>query len=125
MQIREEYYFCSFNCYHEEGNEDSSRTILERGGASADDPDRKQKVQHFRDYVYDVLVTTTILERGVTIPNVQVGVLGSESTIFTESALVQISGRVGRHPDYCTGDVFLFHFGLTRSMKQAKKHIAK
>ena len=44
---------------------------------------------------------------------------------FTESALVQISGRVGRHPDYCTGDVFLFHFGLTRSMKQAKKHIAK
>lgn len=94
-------------------------------GVSADDPDRKQKVQHFRDYVYDVLVTTTILERGVTIPNVQVGVLGSESTIFTESALVQISGRVGRHPDYCTGDVFLFHFGLTRSMKQAKKHIVK
>ncbi|WP_411243675.1 DEAD/DEAH box helicase [Bacillus safensis] len=94
-------------------------------GVSADDPDRKQKVQHFRDYVYDVLVTTTILERGVTIPNVQVGVLGSESTIFTESALVQISGRVGRHPDYCTGDVFLFHFGLTKSMKQAKKHIAK
>ncbi|BBP92618.1 hypothetical protein BsIDN1_62360 [Bacillus safensis] len=77
-------------------------------GVSADDPDRKQKVQHFRDYVYDVLVTTTILERGVTIPNVQVGVLGSESTIFTESALVQISGRVGRHPDYCTGDVFSF-----------------
>ncbi|WP_142352185.1 MULTISPECIES: DEAD/DEAH box helicase [Bacillus] len=94
-------------------------------GVSADDPDRKQKVQHFRDYLYDVLVTTTILERGVTIPNVQVGVLGSESTIFTESALVQISGRVGRHPDYCTGDVFLFHFGLTRSMKQAKKHIVK
>ncbi|UYO35319.1 DEAD/DEAH box helicase [Bacillus zhangzhouensis] len=94
-------------------------------GVSADDPDRKQKVQYFRDYVYDVLVTTTILERGVTIPNVQVGVLGSESTIFTESALVQISGRVGRHPDYCTGDVLLFHFGLTRSMKQAKKHIVK
>lgn len=94
-------------------------------GVSADDPDRKQKVQYFRDYEYDVLVTTTILERGVTIPNVQVGVLGSESTIFTESALVQISGRVGRHPDYCTGDVFLFHFGLTRSMKQAKKHIVK
>ncbi|KPN14830.1 competence protein ComF [Bacillus australimaris] len=94
-------------------------------GVSADDPDRKQKVQHFRDFAYDVLVTTTILERGVTIPNVQVGVLGSESTIFTESALVQISGRAGRHPDYCSGDVIFFHFGLTRSMKQAKKHIVK
>ncbi|MGM0815452.1 MAG: DEAD/DEAH box helicase [Bacillota bacterium] len=94
-------------------------------GVSADDQDRKQKVQHFRDYAYDVLVTTTILERGVTIQNVQVGVLGAESTIFTESALVQISGRAGRHPEYSTGDVFFFHFGLTRRMKQAKKHIVK
>ncbi len=94
-------------------------------GVSADDPDRKQKVQQFRDDKYDVLVTTTILERGVTIPNVQVGVLGAESTIFTESALVQISGRAGRHPDFFKGDVFFFHFGLTRSMKQAKNHIVK
>ncbi|MDR7247818.1 DEAD/DEAH box helicase [Bacillus pumilus] len=94
-------------------------------GVSADDSDRKQKVQQFRDDKYDVLVTTTILERGVTISNVQVGVLGAESTIFTESALVQISGRAGRHPDFFKGDVFFFHFGLTRSMKQAKKHIVK
>ena len=94
-------------------------------GVSADDPDRKQKVQQFRDDKYDVLVTTTILERGVTIPNVQVGVLGAESTIFTESALVQISGRAGRHPDFFKGDVFFFHFCLTRSMKQAKNHIVK
>ncbi|MER3124229.1 DEAD/DEAH box helicase [Bacillus pumilus] len=94
-------------------------------GVSADDQDRKQKVQHFRDDAYDVLVTTTILERGVTIPNVQVGVLGAESTIFTESALVQISGRAGRHPDFFNGDVYFFHFGLTRSMKQAKKLIVK
>ncbi|MDG3045198.1 hypothetical protein OE903_19940 [Bacillus sp. B6(2022)] len=46
------------------------------------------------------MVTTTILERGVTIQDVQVGVLGAESPIFTESALVQISGRAGRHPDF-------------------------
>lgn len=92
-------------------------------GVSADDQDRKQKVQHFREHRYDVLVTTTILERGVTIRDVQVGVLGAESTIFTESALVQISGRAGRHPEYAKGDVFFFHFGLTRSMKKAKKHI--
>lgn len=94
-------------------------------GVSADDQERKQKVQHFRDHRYDVLVTTTILERGVTIQDVQVGVLGAESPIFTESALVQISGRAGRHPDFFNGDVYFFHFGLTRSMKQAKKHIVK
>lgn len=94
-------------------------------GVSADDQERKQKVQHFRDHRYDVLVTTTILERGVTISDVQVGVLGAESPIFTESALVQISGRAGRHPEYAKGDVFFFHFGLTKSMKQAKKHIVQ
>lgn len=94
-------------------------------GVSADDRDRKEKVKRFREYAFDVLVTTTILERGVTIQNVQVGVLGAESTIFTESALVQISGRVGRHPEYSKGDVSFFHFGLTRSMKQAKKHIVQ
>ncbi|OLP66662.1 hypothetical protein BACPU_00210 [Bacillus pumilus] len=94
-------------------------------GVSADDKDRKQKVKQFREHGYDVLVTTTILERGVTIQNVQVGVLGAESTIFTESALVQIAGRAGRHPEYSQGDVLFFHFGLTRSMKQAKKHIVQ
>ncbi|WP_442895660.1 DEAD/DEAH box helicase [Bacillus sp. FJAT-53060] len=94
-------------------------------GVSADDQDRKKKVRRFRNDTYDVLVTTTILERGVTIQNVQVGVLGAESTIFTESALIQISGRAGRHPDYSDGDVLFFHFGLTRSMKQAKNHIVQ
>ncbi|WP_412857612.1 DEAD/DEAH box helicase [Bacillus sp. 179-C3.3 HS] len=94
-------------------------------GVSAEDKERKRKVQSFREHAYNVLVTTTILERGVTIQNVQVGVLGAESTIFTESALVQIAGRVGRHPQYSQGDVLFFHFGLTRNMKQAKKHIVQ
>ncbi|MFJ5964417.1 DEAD/DEAH box helicase [Bacillus sp. NPDC093026] len=94
-------------------------------GVSADDQDRKLKVKRFREYAYDVLVTTTILERGVTIQNVQVGVLGAESAIFTESALVQIAGRAGRHPQYSKGDVSFFHFGVTRNMKQAKKHIVQ
>ncbi|MFB8735903.1 helicase-related protein [Bacillus sp. SL00103] len=72
------------------------------------------------DNKYDVLVTTTILERGVTIPNVQVGVLGAESTIFTESALVQISGRAGRHPDFLK-EMFSFSFCRMRSVVAKKQ----
>ncbi|MFP3422480.1 DNA/RNA helicase, partial [Bacillus sp. SIMBA_161] len=59
----------------------------------------------------------------VTVPKVQTCVLGAEAPIFTESALVQIAGRTGRHDKHFSGDVVLFHFGMTNGMKKAKKHI--
>ncbi|NTU26088.1 DEAD/DEAH box helicase [Bacillus tequilensis] len=89
----------------------------------AEDKHRKEKVQQFRDGQLDLLLTTTILERGVTVPKVQTGILGAESSIFTESALVQIAGRTGRHKEHAGGDVIFFHYGKTKSMLDAKKHI--
>jgi competence protein ComFA len=94
-------------------------------GVHAEDKDRKEKVQAFRNGDTPLLVTTTILERGVTIEGVQVGVLGAEQDIFTESALVQIAGRAGRSTREPTGDVILFHHGKTTAMLQAKNHIKK
>jgi competence protein ComFA len=92
-------------------------------GVSAEDPERKEKVKSFRNGEVPIIVTSTILERGVTIANSDVAVLGSEDDIFTESALVQISGRVGRSASYPTGDIILFHFGKTEAMLEAKRHI--
>jgi competence protein ComFA len=87
------------------------------------DPLRNEKVSAFRKGDIQVLVTTTILERGVTIPNSQIAVLGADEEIFTESALVQIAGRAGRHIDYSTGDVVFFHHGISEEMNRAKKQI--
>ncbi|WP_078556963.1 DEAD/DEAH box helicase [Bacillus alkalicellulosilyticus] len=92
---------------------------------SAEDKDRHQKVERFRKGKIQLLVTTTILERGVTVPNIDVCVLGAEDDVFTESALVQIAGRVGRSSSYPTGDVRFFHYGKTNAMVAAKKHIIK
>ncbi|RFB11039.1 helicase [Bacillus sp. HNG] len=92
-------------------------------GVHAEDPDRKDKVARFRSGEIPILVTTTILERGVTVPNIDVAVLGAEDKIFTESALVQISGRVGRSAQFPTGEILFFHYGRTREMIKAKKHI--
>ncbi|WP_453993431.1 DEAD/DEAH box helicase [Bacillus nitroreducens] len=92
-------------------------------GVHAEDPDRKEKVARFRTGEIPILVTTTILERGVTVPNIDVAVLGAEDQIFTESALVQISGRVGRSAQFPTGDILFFHYGKTKEMIKAKKHI--
>lgn len=92
-------------------------------GVHAEDPDRKEKVASFRKGEIPIIITSTILERGVTIANSDVAVLGSEDEIFTESALVQISGRVGRSADYPTGEITFFHYGKTEAMLDAKRHI--
>ncbi|WP_459501840.1 DEAD/DEAH box helicase [Bacillus sp. C1] len=92
-------------------------------GVHAEDSERKEKVAAFRKGEIPLLVTTTILERGVTVENLQVAVLGAEEAIFSESALVQIAGRAGRSHRKPDGDVFYFHYGKTEAMVHAKKHI--
>ncbi len=91
----------------------------------AEDPDRREKVASMRAGDIPILCTTTILERGVTIPNLDVAVLGAEEFLFDESALVQIAGRVGRHPDFPTGEITFFHYGKTEAMLRAKRRIEK
>ncbi|ADU31871.1 DEAD/DEAH box helicase [Evansella cellulosilytica] len=98
---------------------------VEVEGVHASDECRREKVLKFRKGDIKVLVTTTILERGVTVKGVQVAVLGADDRIFTESALVQISGRVGRSPDEPGGDVVFFHHGKTNAMVEARKHIVR
>lgn len=89
----------------------------------AEDPDRKEKVNSMREQKLPLLLSTTILERGVTFPNIDVAVIGSEDDIFTESALVQIAGRAGRSADFPEGEVRFFHYGKTKAIVQAVGHI--
>ncbi|MFB4165207.1 DEAD/DEAH box helicase [Alteribacillus sp. JSM 102045] len=92
-------------------------------GVHSADEERLSKVEAFRIGSVELLVTTTILERGVTVPGVEVAVFGAEEDIFTESALVQIAGRAGRSKDQPEGDVVFFHFGKTTAMTAARRHI--
>ncbi|MBM7570251.1 DEAD/DEAH box helicase [Aquibacillus albus] len=87
------------------------------------DPERETKVQQLRHKEIFVLVTTTILERGVTFPSVDVVVLDAGHRVFDEAALVQIAGRAGRSPDDPTGEVIFFHDGRTNAMVEAVQSI--
>ncbi len=89
----------------------------------SEDPQREEKVIKMREFKLQFLLTTTILERGVTFPNIDVLVIGAEDRTYTESALVQIAGRCGRSATYPTGDVLFFHDGQTIAMKKAIKQI--
>ena len=74
------------------------------------DPERLTKVQQMRNQQFQYLVTTTILERGVTFPGIDVIVLGADDEVFSTAALVQIAGRVGRSSERPTGLVwFICH----------------
>ena len=86
---------------------------------------RKEYVQALRGNQLPGLLTTTILERGITIPNVQVAVIGAEQQIFTKGALIQIGGRVGRSSEHPDGDFVLFHHGISYAMDDAKNEILK
>ena len=91
----------------------------------AEDPDRKEKVMKLRNEEVPGLLTTTILERGITIKNVQVAVVGAESKIFNSSALIQISGRVGRNVNFPEGEIIFFHHGITVEMDSARDEILR
>ena len=89
------------------------------GFVSSVTEDRLEQVQAFRDGELTILISTTILERGVTFPCVDVFVVEANHRLFTKSSLIQIGGRVGRSMDRPTGDLLFFHDGLNASIKKA------
>ena len=89
----------------------------------AEDSKREEKVELFRRMEIDILFTTTILERGVTFPAIDVAVLHAGHDVFDEAALVQIAGRAGRSPQDPTGEVLFFHDGKTEAMVKAIESI--
>ena len=93
------------------------------GFVSSVTEDRLEQVQAFRDGTLTILISTTILERGVTFPRVDVFVVEANHRLFTKSSLIQIGGRVGRSMDRPTGELLFFHDGLNISIKKAIKEI--
>lgn len=93
------------------------------GFVSSITENRLEQVQAFRDGELTILISTTILERGVTFPRVDVFVVEANHQLFTKSSLVQIGGRVGRSMDRPTGELIFFHDGLNQSIKKAIKEI--
>ena len=90
---------------------------------SSQEEQRQERIQLMRDGKLDFLITTTILERGVTFYGIDVAVIGAQEEIFTREVLVQIAGRAGRSVDHPWGEVVYFYEGMSRAMKQAKKEI--
>ena len=94
-------------------------------GTSSKDRTRTEKVQLFRNREIRVLVTTTILERGVTVPKSDVFIMDADSKLFDEAALIQMAGRAGSRRTIRMGRFILPRRECTISQKGAVRQIHK
>jgi len=92
-------------------------------GTSSQDAERSGKVVSFREQTIQLLVTTTILERGVTIPKSDVFILDANNPLFDAASLVQMAGRAGRSAADPFGLVFYAAQAWTESQRNAIKQI--
>lgn len=112
-------------CYERMVHFFASKTDVTLACVSAKDVYRHDKVNAMREERYDFLLTTTILERGVTFSNIDVIVCGCDHALYTSESLVQIAGRVGRKADFPFGEVWFLHDGKTKAMKRAVSWIKR
>lgn len=85
--------------------------------------DKNKYIEAFKRKQFQILITTSILERGVTFSDVQVIVYEANHPLFDEASLIQISGRVGRKLKAPTGYVYYLATSVSIDMKKSIKSI--
>jgi competence protein ComFA len=86
--------------------------------------EREEIIADFKKGKYRYLVTTSVLERGVTIRDLQVIVTkADDQKIYTSSTLIQIAGRAGRKMDAPDGEVTFLAEKETEEIHDAIKEI--
>lgn len=80
-------------------------------------------IKQFVNDEYHILVSTTILERGVTFKKINVYVIDACHRVFNKETLIQIAGRVGRDMLNPDGELIFYSEFVTKAMKQAKTEI--
>jgi competence protein ComFA len=80
-------------------------------------------IRDFSKHIFSILLTTTILERGVTFPNCDVFVLETDHPVFDRDTLIQIAGRVGRDRVFYQGLLVFYSRFLTKAMKASKAEL--
>lgn len=80
---------------------------------------RDEIIRRFRVKKYRYLVTTAVLERGITVKDLQVIVFHADNYIYDDHSLVQIAGRVGRKKDAPEGEVIFIGKTKTKHMERA------
>jgi len=85
--------------------------------------DKEKIIDDIRKGKIRVTVCTTILERGITIPNLNVCVYNANERVFDEQTLIQICGRVGRKTNAPTGKILFIANRSTKAIESCIQNI--
>jgi competence protein ComFA len=86
---------------------------------------RFQLIELFSSKKVAFLISTSILERGVTFEDIDVFVYQADASLFDKDTLVQMAGRVGRSAIYPTGKIIFFAKTKSRAMMEAINQLKK
>lgn len=89
------------------------------------DKNKIKTIQQFKANKFKYLISTTILERGVTFDDIDVFIIDASSKLYNIAALVQIAGRARRKKEFQEGKVIFFYQEITKTMTTAKKQIVE
>ncbi len=90
----------------------------------ARDAQRDRKRDDFKKGKFPLFVTTTIMERGITVKKANVLVLEADrEQVFDEGTLIQMAGRAGRSAEYPEGEVIFAGKTINDAMRNARKKI--
>lgn len=84
---------------------------------------RDMVIEEFRRKEHGIIIATTVLERGVTVPGADICVFAADSGVFSEASLIQMAGRAGRSFQYPDGDVLFLCRQKTELVIRSKKTI--
>lgn len=94
------------------------------------DLDKRQKnINDFKERKYQFIISTTVLERGITIPNIDVIILDYDK-IFDQSSIIQMLGRINRGINDNSGKAYIMTDSINKKiidiinyLRKANSHI--
>ena len=81
-----------------------------------------QSLEMIKSHEIDVIVCTTVLERGMTVEMYKL-LFYSEHPFFDKETLIQIAGRTGRKVPYTNGDIIIYTNRQTKAIKECIKDL--
>ena len=84
---------------------------------------RDEIIAAFRNETSGVLVATTVMERGVTVPGCDICVFHADHGVFDEASLIQMAGRAGRTFACPDGDVLFLQMSRSELTDRCRREI--
>ena len=84
---------------------------------------REENIRAFRDKKYAFIFSTTVLERGITIKDIDVIIVDNARNCFDEGNLIQMLGRVGRNIDNPFGKAYILSNHHDRNIDSCIKRL--